>query len=161
MEVIFQFDAVNINEVSGFELGDIIIKKGALQCTSLNRRPNQSMMLFITIPNLLKQIKKMIEGEKKEIIIVGVDSSYLLKITKKKNLYIISDDNCMIKSIEEKELLNSVYKAANNIWNKYGEYIISDSVRYDFRDALEYYKELVNEENQQEFIRNNGNIKGR
>ena len=143
MKVIFQFDD-DMDEVSGFELGDIIITKGDLQCTSLKRKPNQSMMLFITIHALLNQIKKMIESRKNEIVIEGVDSSYLLKITKTKNLYTVSDDKCMMKGIEQTELLNSVYQAAKTIWNKYGESIISDSVRYDFCNALKSFKELLN-----------------
>ena len=83
MNVVFQFDDNDMDEVSGFELGDVIITKGGKQCTSLNREPNQSMMLFITISNLLNQIKKMIKSRKREIIVVGVDSSYTLKITSK------------------------------------------------------------------------------
>ena len=65
MNVLFQFDDNDMDEVSGFELGDIIIIKEGVQCTSLNRKPDQSMMLFITIPNLLNQIKKMIKSRKK------------------------------------------------------------------------------------------------
>ncbi len=146
MNVVFQFDDNDMDEVSGFELGDIIIIKGDLQCTSLNREPNQSMMLFITIPNLLNQINKMIKNRKREILVVGVDSSYILKITSKKNHYIISDDKCMIKGIEQKELLESVYQAAKCIWDKYGKHIISGSVRYDFCNALKCYKELLDED---------------
>ncbi len=146
MNVVFQFDDNDMDEVSGFELGDIIIIKGDLQCTSLNREPNQSMMLFITISNLLNQINKMIKNRKREILVVGVDSSYILKITSKKNHYIISDDKCMIKGIEQKELLESVYQAAKCIWDKYGKHIISDSVRYDFCNALKCYKELLDED---------------
>lgn len=145
MNVLFQFDDNDMDEVSGFELGDIIIIKEGIQCTSLNRKPDQSMMLFITIPNLLNQIKKMIKSRKKEILVVGVDSSYFLKITSKKNHYFISDDKCMIEGIEQKELLVSVYQAAKYIWDKYGKQIISDSVRYDFCNALKCYKELLDE----------------
>lgn len=146
MNVIFQFDETDMDEVSGFELGDIIIVKGSLQCTSLNRKPNQSMMLFITIPNLLNQIRKMIKSRKREIFVVGVDSSYTLKITNKNNNYFINDDKCIIKGIKEKELLDSVYQAAKCIWDKYGKHIKSDSVRYDFCNALKCYKELLNED---------------
>lgn len=145
MNVVFQFDDNDMDEVSGFELGDIIITKGGKQCTSLNREPNQSMMLFITISNLLNQIKKMIKSRKREIIVVGVDSSYTLKITSKKNHYIISDDKCMIKEIEQNELLDSVYQAAKYIWDKYGKHIVSDSVQYDFCNALKSYKKLLDE----------------
>lgn len=145
MNVLFQFDDNDMDEVSGFELGDIIIIKEGVQCTSLNRKPDQSMMLFITIPNLLNQIKKMIKSRKKEILVVGVDSSYFLKITSKKNHFFISDDKCMIEGIEQKELLVSVYQAAKYIWDKYGKQIISDSVRYDFYNALKCYKELLDE----------------
>lgn len=146
MNVIFQFDDTDMDEVSGFELGDIIITKGDLRCTSLNRKPDQSMMLFLTIPDLLNQIKEMIESRKEEIMIMGVDSSYLLKITYKKDMYSISDDKCVIKGIEQKELLDSVYQAARCIWDKYGKHVISDSVRYDFCDALTNYKELLYED---------------
>ena len=89
MNVVFQFDDNDMDEVSGFELGDIIITKGGERCTSLNREPNQSMMLFITISNLLNQIKKMIKSRKREIIVVGVDSSYTLKITNKKIIILL------------------------------------------------------------------------
>lgn len=143
MNVKFLFDDIDMDEVSGFELGDIIITREGLQCTSLNRTPNQSMMLFITIPNLLKQIRKMVENRQKETVIMGVDSSYSLKIKKEKGKYVISDDKCFISGIEQKELLDAVYLEAKNIWDKYSEYIISDSVRNDFSDALEYYTEFL------------------
>lgn len=143
MNVKFLFDDIDMDEVSGFELGDIIITREGLQCTSLNRTPNQSMMLFITIPNLLKQIRKMVENRQKETVIMGVDSSYSLKIKKEKGSYVISDDKCFISGIEQKELLDAVYLETKNIWDKYSEYIISDSVRNDFNDALEYYTEFL------------------
>lgn len=128
MDIRFLFDD-NMDEISGFELGNIIISQGDLQCTSLNRKPDQSMMLFITIPHLLKQIRKMIENKEKQVIIEGVDSLYWIKIKKEKNLFIISDDKCLIKEIEQRDLLNAMYMEAKEIWNKYGQYIISDAVR--------------------------------
>ena len=51
----------------------------------------------------------------------------------------------MIEGIDQKELLVSVYQAAKYIWDKYGKQIISDSVRYDFCNALKCYKELLDE----------------
>lgn len=81
MDVKFLFDDINMDEVSGLELGDIVITREDLRCTSLNRNPNQSVMLFIVIPNFLNQIRKMFQSGKKETTITGIDSSYFLKIT--------------------------------------------------------------------------------
>lgn len=146
MNVIFQFDDADMDEISGFELGDIIIIKGDLQCTSLNRKPNQSMMLFITIPDLLNQIKKIIERKKREISVIGVDSSYTLKIIYQDNKYIISDGKGIIKGLEQKELLESIYQAARCVWDKYGKDILSDAVKHDFYNALNRYEELLNKD---------------
>lgn len=98
------------------------------------------MMLFITIPVLMDSVRKMIEDKQQETEIAGVDSSYVLKVKRKRNTYYISDDKHLIWGIEQRELLNAVYIAVERVWNQYGRYIQSDSVREDFRDALERYR---------------------
>ncbi|MBE5871740.1 MAG: hypothetical protein E7294_10850 [Lachnospiraceae bacterium] len=140
MDIIFSIDEVDLNEITGFELGNISINKNELQCTSLNRIPDQSMMIFITISQLLNQIRSMIEKKEKTIIINGVDSSYWIKIQYVNNLFIVSDDRCCIKKINPAELIETVYIAALKFWEKYGNHIESDSVHFDFKNALEEYE---------------------
>lgn len=142
MEISFLFEEFDVGEITGFELGDIIIEKGDFQVSSTDRNPNQSMMLFITIPVLMDSVRKMIEDKQQETEIEGVDSSYVLKVKRKRNAYYISDDKHLIGGIEQRELLNGVYIAAERVWNQYGRYIQSDSVREDFRDALERYRSV-------------------
>lgn len=101
MEISFLFEEFDVGEITGFELGDIIIEKGDFQVSSTDRN----------------------------------------KVKRKRNAYYISDDKHLIGGIEQRELLNGVYIAAERVWNQYGKYIKSDSVREDFRDAFERYRD--------------------
>ena len=143
MEIQFLFEDLDVDEVSGFEMGDIVIEKGDFQVSSTNRSPNQSMMLFITVPQWLKAMQKMIESKKQEIQVDGVDSSYILNVRRKKRTYTICDDKYLIEGIEQGELLDSLYMAAERVWIQYGKYIQSDSVRCDFEHALENYRKFL------------------
>lgn len=143
MNTFFLIDDIYANKITGFELGDIIFEKGNEKLSSTGRKPNQSMMLFITVPMLLMELMTMIESSKSEVLVEAVDSSYAFRIFLDKKLYCISDERNRIINIEQKELLISIYHAANSLWNQYGQYIMSKSVRDDFCDSLKKYNELI------------------
>ena len=81
------FSVNQIDEsLSEFELGDIEIEIDGQIISSKNKKPNQSMMVFIAISDLLDGLRGMIVNGKKEFVFVGADSSFILLFKQGKNV---------------------------------------------------------------------------
>lgn len=72
-------------DISGLVVGDIYILTSNAVFTSAHRRPDQSMMLLISMVSLLDTVRSMknnMGGKRREFIFVGADSSFMIKFVK-------------------------------------------------------------------------------
>ena len=83
LEIRFSLAPID-DDLSEFELGDIEIKIENQIISSKNKSPNQSMMIFISISELLSGTTRMINSKEQEYRFVGVGSSFTFLLRKKK-----------------------------------------------------------------------------
>ena len=73
--------------VDTYSLGNISIKGELSSITS----DDSSMMIFISLSELLSQIINIFKGEIKQYQFVGVDSSFTFHIINRRNSFVITD----------------------------------------------------------------------
>jgi hypothetical protein len=113
--------------------------------SSENRNPDQSMMVFLTIVDLLDGLKKLLINEKnKEFTMIGADSSFMIQFNRLTNNQIaISVDNKIIDEINEADLAFSIYNACSIFYEKYQYQLSDDGVGQDIQLALRDFREHV------------------
>lgn len=75
----------NLELVHPLSLGHISICNEDKLLTSKNRTPDQSMMIFLSIPLLLDDISRYFQGERHQIVhFVGTDSSFQFYLQRSK-----------------------------------------------------------------------------
>jgi hypothetical protein len=129
----FKLELLNDESVDSFSLGHITIAGRSGAITSKGKVPDQAMMIFISITELLCGIRQFICDEKlKEYNFVGADSSFQFYIKKKEKTLIITN-NCSnkIDSVTYSELSLSVWEGVNDLLSKYGHYITPEELIYD------------------------------
>ena len=123
IKIYFSTNQIDEN-LSEFELGDIEIEIDGQIISSKNKKPDQSMMIFIAICDLLDGIKAMLKSRKKEFVFVGADSSFTLFFKQNKNnVYIIYNSKKYIVSLIEfalslRDSVNSFLEENKRFLNK-------------------------------------------
>jgi hypothetical protein len=127
--------------ISGFELGGISIKINDKEFSSENKKPDQSMMIFIALSDLLNGIRYIWEGKGREFRFVGADSSFTILFRKIKNnvLYLIQEKE--IAEVDFKQFKDELYFAIEHFYLSYCDKIASDDAAiYDLKNSLNNYK---------------------
>lgn len=65
----------------GFALGDMEVEGDAGVVTSRGQQPDQSMMIFVAVSDLLDGLRGLVERQRKSFRFVGCDSSFRLDFT--------------------------------------------------------------------------------
>lgn len=99
------------DQISGFDLGNIELNIDNTKIiTSSGRKPDQSMMVFVTIIDLLDGLRKLISDKKLiDFKLIGADSSFTIHFmkSKKKIKVIINEEE--LCTVEQNELIDQVY----------------------------------------------------
>ena len=102
--------------VDTYSLGNISIKGELSSITS----DDSSMMIFISLSELLSQIINLFKGEIKQYQFVGVDSSFTFHIINRINSFVITDSKKkIIARATSQELIQSVWKGISEFYNAY------------------------------------------
>ena len=106
LKVVFSFIDESPTDPIGFELGDLEFRGEAGAATSNSINPNQSMMLVLSIINLLDGLRQFLSTPKeKEYEFIGVDSSFRVVFRRLTNDTIsISSDHNLIHSTTSSQL---------------------------------------------------------
>jgi hypothetical protein len=83
--VSFEFSRKEQGDLSGFDLGDMVLVIGPHRHSSAGRTPSQSMMIYLAIADLVTGLCKLVNGGAKTFEFVGADSSYSLSFSIKRN----------------------------------------------------------------------------
>ena len=83
LEISFSIDLLD-GDLSEFELGNIEIKIENQTISSKSKTPDQSMMIFIAICDLLDGVREILSNRKKEFSFVGADSSFSIVFKQKR-----------------------------------------------------------------------------
>lgn len=132
--------------VSGFDLGHMIITSDNITISSCNRVPDQSMMIFPTIVDLLDGLRVFLKDKKiKQYKLVCADSSFAIFFKKKGSDICIKVDDKIVSELNEKLLAKQIYKSCDNFFLEKKIYMSeNDPLIEDVEAALSSYKISLN-----------------
>jgi hypothetical protein len=127
------------NEISGFELGGISITIDNIEISSKNKIPDQSMMIFLALSDLLTGIKNLWNGKNKIFKFIGNDSSFtiLFKVKKSNTLELTYENKSF--DVDFTLFRDECLKAIDNFYLKYAA-----KMKTDDPVCLELKKNLIN-----------------
>lgn len=135
----------DLEDAHEFDLGHLSISDSYTKICSKNKCPDQSMMIFIAISDLLFSIQKLSESKNK-VKFVGADSSFILNFKKLKNNKIeITDSNDGVIHTSMGELIEVVWKEVNLLYKKHSNSLIgSGAALEDWEDSMSSFKLIMN-----------------
>jgi hypothetical protein len=139
----FYFDQ-SIENLSGFDLGDIDIIIDGKTISSRGRNPDQSMMLFLTVDDLLDNYRKFLLNKgMNKYTCIGSDSSFAITFIKvKSNNIIVKVDRKLLYKTERKILTKQIFVACEQFLNNYIDKIPKDDVvMKDLNNSFFNFKE--------------------
>ncbi len=133
--------SINVDSeiISGFDLGNISLSYNGITVSSSGKVPDQSLMVFITIVDMLHGINNLITNKHlKEFNLVCADSSFSILFKKlKNNEYQIVMDGKIICSITEEGLAREIYDSCYQTYIQYkGKMLDNDPMLEDIEEAI-------------------------
>lgn len=127
--------------IDGYSLGDISIKGdyGYLS-SSRDTGSNQSVMIFISLSNLLDGITSL--NNSKQYIFKGIDSSFDFYIFKNRKSIIVTDNKRRkIAEAGQKEFIQTVWESFNKFVTKYRASLEDgEAVTIDLSNSIKEFK---------------------
>jgi len=147
----FELNADEIGEqIHGLSMGHITIKGQFATVTSKDRSPDQAMMIFISISDLLWDIRKFILNKRNTPVrFVGADSSFSIRLLATNEYTVVFANGIQIDRVSQGELVRASFNSVNEFMSAYssnfdrGGADSGDRVFADLYDALEEFKELL------------------
>ena len=141
----FFFDHVS-RPLSGFDLGHCSVEGGVHQVSSNDSARDQSMMLFISIVDLLDGVKGMLtDHTTKEFIFAAAGSSFELKFLRTRSNDIdVLHKNTLVGTVPIDLMASALFDAASRFSNQYIQMLPQDdAVKPGFESALIQFQTVV------------------
>jgi hypothetical protein len=137
VQFIFELDSPEESEsITGLDMGHMTMRSETSTISSRDYGEAQSMMLYLSIVELLDGVRSFIFSKSREYEFVGVDSSFSVCFTKIEGDEIeILYKKKIIDSVSSKELVESLRRASSVFWKSY-KLSNDDSVFNDFELSL-------------------------
>lgn len=134
-------------EIDGFSRGHITINGSRGSCTSKDHKPDQSMMIFLSMTLLLDGVRQfIIDNKSLNYNFVGVGCSFQFYIKKvEANAVVLNCDQQEIDTISVNEFTMALWVAINSMLSKYkGIQTFDEAIFKDLISSIENYKETFN-----------------
>ena len=129
--------------VSPFEMGDIEIVNDATKISSKKKIPDQSMMIFLSLCDLIDKIKAILLSKSHKITIFsGVDSSFSLQISCVKNVVFIKNNDSVI-SCSAHDLGKAIYEQSVSFYQLYAPKLEEEHKYYDLKQSISEFSEFL------------------
>jgi len=145
------------HEINGLSLGHMMIEGKYGTHSSMNKTPDQSMMIFISIFELLDGIRYLVKNPTyKKYDFVGTDCSFRFTIKKKKDkILIIRKKNEIISRTNINEFIKVVFDETQKFVKKYEKFLVADetvgeSLYGSIKDFEDSFCDIVNSQINQE-----------
>lgn len=129
--------------IDGLSRGHISIKGSKGLVTSKGKQPDQSMMIFLSVVEILDGIRHfMLDHYASTYNFVGVDSSFQFSVTKLEGDRIrLTGDQGIMDEVETTEMIQTIWKEISIFLSRYGSSIKShDPVADDLVSAVDSFK---------------------
>ena len=145
LKISFELESCLLDEIDGFNLGNMIIEGDSGTISSKHRLPDQSMMVFLSIVQLLYGVRHLVVCETvSEFIFVGEDSSFQFAIRKQNDrFYFEEKKGHSIVNVTTKELVTFLWEGVQSFVNDYGHRL--DSQGSVYKDLFTSLKEFQQE----------------
>ena len=142
-----EVEITTLKDISGFDLGDMTLIGELGNCSSKSHIPNQSMMIFISITELLDGIRRFFLNNLKKYEFIATDSSFTVWFIKNKNnIVTISCKKKVISRLAPKKLAISIWKNVGNFIAKTAVFLPDDdSVVADLYASISDFDEFMNQ----------------
>ena len=134
-------------EIDSFSRGHITIRGKGNTLSSKDRIPDQSMMIFFAISQLLSEVKMfMTNKDSQKYNFVGTDSSFQFLLIKKEKYLLLTDikDDLIYKDLQSK-MIEFIWKGVKDFIVKFACYLEHDGIiKNDLHISLEEFREEFN-----------------
>lgn len=130
------------HKINGLNRGDMTISGSQGLATSKGKQPNQSMMIFLSIVELLDGIRRfMLTKDASNYRFVGADCSFQFSATNLEGDRIrLTSDQGIIDEVQTTEMIKAVWKGVSAFLSLYGASIRPDDpVADDLRSAADSF----------------------
>lgn len=132
-------------EPSGFDLGDITVTGDQGSVTSRGHTPDQSMMVYLSVTQLLYNLT-LLHRTGKQQKFVGVDSSFTIWFQCTKKGVKVTSGGVMIGHVQKTDLFREVIRAVDEFCAREIPALPeSDVGRKDLLASLKEFRSLVDE----------------
>ncbi|MGW7328581.1 hypothetical protein ACWGIU_08240 [Streptomyces sp. NPDC054840] len=129
---------------SGFDLGDMRWVGELGEANSVGQTPDQGMMIYLSVVQVLDCLRPMLEGRVKNAAFVGVDTSFQLVFRSGKKGIGIFAPSGPVARIGAAELAGTVLLAAEKLLNeKIGELPSDDGAKSDYLLSLGKFRNVT------------------
>jgi len=144
LQIKFSLSDVQVDSRKGFRLGDITICGESGEATSAARTPDQSVMLILSIVELLDGVRRsLLTSTNKKYRFVGVDSSFSITFRKSKALITVHVDDKLIHTATASSIKADIEQSVLEFIKTNDVAQISDAAEaYDLENALRAFREL-------------------
>jgi hypothetical protein len=125
---------------SGFDLGDMSVTGGLGTADSAGRTPDQGMMIYLSVTQLLDSLRAFLSGNGKTLTFTGVDTSFSLVFRRSKDGISVAFKDGIIARTASDELASAVLGAAESLSLTLPP---GDPAAPDYADALAAFRPLV------------------
>jgi len=132
--------------IDGLSRGHITIYGPNSLYTSKHRSPDQSMMIFLSIPLLLDGVRQFVTNPRtRSYTFVGVDCSFQFHLTQEKNNQIaIVCERQNIGQLSREQLLQMVWGGVSAFISMHGEQIDSNDIASDdLHASMKKFEEIL------------------
>ena len=148
MSLSFRFflDAKSGKPLSGYDLGHVEIANGVSTWTSFGKKPDQGMMIFLSVVELLDGLKDFLQKENQtKFDWIGVDSSFSLIFQKNSAEDIsVAAGRELIAKVQALELAAVIYRSiVAFLDDKANQLAIDDPVLEDLTVAKEEFLQVM------------------
>jgi hypothetical protein len=142
LNILFSLSNSQIESPVGYELGDLDLCGELGKATSAQRIPSQSMMLVLSIVELLDGVRRFLSGSNaKQYRFVGVDSSFSVLFVKDKATVNIYVDDSLIHKSTPFALKADVERSVLEFVNKHSvSRITNPAEANDFNNSLQAFR---------------------
>jgi hypothetical protein len=143
MIIHLELSPYELNDISYFSMGNFTFEKDGVCFTSKNRKPDQSCMLLLSLPQLFIRLIRMKKGEIRKFVFSPSDCSYSLLFEKQKDKLLISEYSHVKLICEIDEFAQALHREVNDLFVRY-DFEISelDVARDDFVEDWNEFKTL-------------------
>jgi hypothetical protein len=135
------------DDIDGLARGHLTITGSQGTATSKGQQPDQSMMIFLSIVELLDGLRRfLLDRHASRYHFVGVDSSFQLVITRETDDAIrIMCDQDTLDVVRPEEMIAAVWAGIDRFMSRYGQHIAADDlVADDLHSSIESFTRSFN-----------------